>query len=542
MASESPNGLICFTNCLLPQEDGSLVQKDLWIDERRGVILDAQRTFFLRKERPDKIIDLGGNILSPGFIDIQINGGYGFDFSVYDGDDQIYRDGMKLVAEKIIETGVTALVPTIITQEKSLYPKLLHLLRPYSAPNSAHLLGWHAEGPFLDLAKRGAHAPPFLLPATQGFKSFEDIYGLPNLADAEDWLMAGSVDEQSVGVRIVTAAPEIEGVMHAVGELSKRGVVFSIGHSIATTDVATMAVQNGARLITHLFNAMPQLHHRDPSIIGLLGASPHLSSPLYSAFSPFPTSTVNALRATIHAASVTRKVSSPGIVPHTSEAFDDTETPPQSPMLLATQSISQSRLHTQTRPHLQSLSLASSGSISPLPLNSESRQLSRGELHLDKGFVADLAFERPFYEMIVDGIHSHPNSVRLAYSAYPEGCILITDAMKILDPNLRDGIHEWRDGQRFVKEGDKLYLEGTTTLAGSVVTLDKCVRNFSRFTGCSLGEAIKCATFNPAKCLKIENKKGTLRAGADADLVVLDRGGNVMSTWIKGKVAWSRKA
>lgn len=75
---------------------------------------------------------------------------------------------------------------------------------------------------------------------------------------------------------------------------------------------------------------------------------------------------------------------------------------------------------------------------------------------------------------------------QLAYTAYPEGCILITDgngpaeprydrsdvlniAMKILDPHLRDGPHEWRDGKRFVKEGDKLYLEGTDTLAGRFV-------------------------------------------------------------------------
>jgi len=106
----SPNGLICFTNCLLPLEDGSLVERDLWVDERRGVILDAQRTFFLRKERPDRTIDLGGNILSPGFMDIQINGAYGFDFSVYDGDDEAYRQGMKTVAEKIVETGVTSYV------------------------------------------------------------------------------------------------------------------------------------------------------------------------------------------------------------------------------------------------------------------------------------------------------------------------------------------------------------------------------------------------------------------------------------------------
>lgn len=94
----------------------------------------------------------------------------------------------------------------------------------------------------------------------------------------------------------------------------------------------------------------------------------------------------------------------------------------------------------------------------------------------------------------------------------------------------------------------------------SVVSLDKCVRNFSSFTGCSLGEAIKCATYNPAKsvyiihltellfclfkrwnrCLGIENKKGTLRPGAHADLVVLDKQGAVLRTWIRGKQIWPR--
>ncbi|OCH93479.1 Metallo-dependent hydrolase [Obba rivulosa] len=489
------NGLICFTNCLLPREDGSLIQQDLWIDERRGVILDAHRTFFLRKERPDRIIDLGGNILSPGFMDIQINGAYGFDFSVYDGDDGAYREGMKTVAEKIVETGVTSLVPTIITQERSLYPKILSLLRPFATPISANLLGWHAEGPFIQLAKRGAHAPQFLVSATEQFASFEAIYGAENLTDREDWLM-DTVNDGEVGVRIITAAPEIDGVMAAVEETVKRGVVFSIGHSIASTDIATAAVQRGARLITHLFNAMPQLHHRDPSIIGLLGASPHLSVPMS------PNQLVGATTPMSRSDSLKRrlKVAEQEGPKAVSEAFDDLLTPPQTPIFV----------------HRDS------------------------ELHLQKGKVADMAFERPFYELIVDGIHSHPNSVRLAYSAYPEGCILITDAMKILDPHLRDGVHEWRDGKRFVKEGDKLYLEGTDTLAGSVVTLDKCVRNFSRFTGCSLGEAIKCATFNPAKCLGIEDRKGTLRPGADADLVVLDRKGYVQSTWVKGKEVWKR--
>ncbi|KAF9464983.1 Metallo-dependent hydrolase [Collybia nuda] len=506
----SNNGLICFTNCLLPQEDGSLLAKDLWIDEQRGIILDAQRTFYLRKERPTRTFDLDGNILSPGFIDLQLNGAYGFDFSVYE-DDESYRQGMKLVAEGIVETGVTSLLPTIITQEKSLYPTLLRLLRPFSTPKSATLLGWHAEGPYLNHSKRGAHAPPFLLSAPDGTKSFEDVYGIEHLLDNEDWLV--SCEGQNVGVRLITAAPEIDGVMDAVGELSKRGVVFSIGHSVATSDTATAAVRYGARLITHLFNAMPQLHHRDPSIIGLLGASPHLSAPM-SPLPPYPSRKGIPLPGTPDSI---KAMPLSGLA----EAIDGTETSTHTPAFAD---------------HGSSVS-----SDSVIPSSAPTRKGSRSELHLEKGQIADMAFERPFYGIIVDGIHSHPNSVRLAYSAYPEGCILITDAMKILDPNLRDGVHEWRDGQRFVKEGYRLYLEGTDTLAGSVITLDTSVRNFSRFTGCSLGEAIKCATYNPAKCLGIESRKGTLRPGADADFVVLDRKGVVLSTWVRGKEVWVKK-
>ncbi|KAF8504721.1 Metallo-dependent hydrolase [Russula emetica] len=499
-----PNGLICFTNCLLPMQDGSLVEKDLWIDERRGVVLDSQQTFFSRKQRPERIINMGGNIVSPGFIDIQINGAYGFDFSVYEDDSDAYRRGLQTVAEKIVETGVTSLVPTVITQEKSLYPTLLSLLRPCANPRGATFLGWHAEGPFIQLAKRGAHAPLHIRSPPKGFASFEEMYGAENLATKEDWLMDR---DAPLGVRIITAAPEINGVLDAVHELDQRGIVFSIGHSIATSDFATEAVRHGARLITHLFNAMPQLHHRDPSIIGLLGASPHIS-PLSSPTPSPPTSPAEPASPASPARISSSQVSLRTTTKAQSEAFDDHETPPQTPMLAA------SRV---------------------------AGRIPRLGLHLEKGQVADLGFERPFYELIVDGIHSHPNSVRLAYNAYPEGCILITDAMKILDPHLKDGVHEWRDGKRFVKEGVKLYLEGTDTLAGSVVTLDTCVRNFSRFTGCSLGEAIKCVTFNPALCLGIEDRKGTLRPGADADLVILDRSGNVLSTWVRGKEVWKKE-
>lgn len=96
------------------------------------------------------------------------------------------------------------------------------------------MLGWHAEGPFIQMAKRGAHAPEFLLKAEKGLTSFEDVYGADNLTVQEDWLMACEDQSDSVGVRIVTAAPEIAGVAAAMEEATKRGIVFSIGHRWVT--------------------------------------------------------------------------------------------------------------------------------------------------------------------------------------------------------------------------------------------------------------------------------------------------------------------
>ncbi|KAF8492546.1 Metallo-dependent hydrolase [Russula emetica] len=436
----SPSGIICFTNCLLPMQGGSL-----------GVVLDFQQTFFSRKQRPERIINMGGNIVSPGFIDIQINGAYGFDFL------HAYRRGLQTVAENIVETGVTSYVLL-----KSLYPTLLFLLRPCANPKGATFLGMAHRRPFHTTSKRGSAWPPY-------------IYDAP------------------LGVRIITATPQINGVLDAVHELDQRGIVFSIGHSIATSDFATEVVRHGARLIAHLFNAMPQLHHRDPSIIGLLGASPHIS-PLSSPTLSPPTSPASPASSASPARSSSSQVSLRTTTKAQSEAFDDHETAPQTPMLAA------SRV---------------------------AGRIPRLGLHLEKGQEADLEFKRPFYELIVDGIHSHPNFVRvpLRYPPHPFSGYSDAVAMKILDLHLKDRVHEWRDGKRFVKEGAKLYLEGTVTVTGR----------------CSLGEAIKCVTFDPARRLGIEDRKGKLRPGADADLVILDRSGNVLSTWVRGNEVWKKE-
>jgi N-acetylglucosamine-6-phosphate deacetylase len=115
----------------------------------------------------------------------------------------------------------------------------LSLLKPFSTPTSATLLGWHAEGPFIDLTKRGAHSSAHLLAAPSGFQSFEEVYGPENLVEAEDWTMS---TDQSPAVRLITAAPEVPGVMAALDELNKRGIVFSIGHRSVALSLNTMHI------------------------------------------------------------------------------------------------------------------------------------------------------------------------------------------------------------------------------------------------------------------------------------------------------------
>lgn len=128
---------------------------------------------------------------------------------------------------------------------------------------------------------------------------------------------------------------------------------------------------------------MPQLHHRDPSIIGLLGASPHLSAAPSAPTSPTSPvgPTFQAISAPLSRSGSSASLAKRALAAHgdggakaTSEAFDELVTPPQTPILK--------------------------------PIDAD--------LHLKKGETARLSFERPFYEMIVDGIHSHPNSVRVS--------------------------------------------------------------------------------------------------------------------------------
>jgi N-acetylglucosamine-6-phosphate deacetylase len=127
---------------------------------------------------------------------------------------------------------------------------------------------------------------------------------------------------------------------------------------------------------------------------------------------------------------------------------------------------------------------------------------------------------KPFFGIIADGIHLHGSAVNIAWNAHPEGFILVTDAMSYL--GLPDGTYDWTNGERITKDGIRLTLEGSTKIAGSSITLIECVNNFIGWSGASIAQALGAVTTTPAKMLGVEESKGSLEPGTDADLVVLD--------------------
>jgi N-acetylglucosamine-6-phosphate deacetylase len=190
------------------------------------------------------VLDARGMILAPGFIDLQFNGGFGFDLTRN-------PESLWQVATELPRHGVTSFLPTIVTSPLSRVRLVQEIWRkgPPARYKGAQALGLHIEGPFLNPAKRGAHNPTYLRP--------------PALEDVANW-------SQESGVWMVTLAPELLGALDVIATLTERGVVVGAGHSMATFDQARNAVTAGVRYATHLFNGMPQLHHRSPGLLGAL--------------------------------------------------------------------------------------------------------------------------------------------------------------------------------------------------------------------------------------------------------------------------------
>jgi N-acetylglucosamine-6-phosphate deacetylase len=123
IAPRPNNGITKFTNCRLLKGD-ELLPGDLWVSSITGKIIHSQTTFYDELSLPDRTIDLGGRIVSPGLIECQLNGAYGFNFSSLPDDTSQYSKSVKELNRKLVATGVTSYVPTITSQLPELYRKV----------------------------------------------------------------------------------------------------------------------------------------------------------------------------------------------------------------------------------------------------------------------------------------------------------------------------------------------------------------------------------------------------------------------------------
>jgi len=181
----------------------------------------------------------GRGLAVPGFVDLQVNGFGGVDFLDADA------DGYRRAGDALLESGVTAYLPTLITSpEAQVLAAMREVPRDDARPR---ILGMHLEGPFLSPNRLGTHEA----------SSRRD----PDVALLDRLLDAGTV-------RLMTLAPELPGAELLIDRLLERGIAVSLGHSDATAAQANAAFDRGARSVTHIFNAMRPFLHRDPGIVG----------------------------------------------------------------------------------------------------------------------------------------------------------------------------------------------------------------------------------------------------------------------------------
>lgn len=197
---------------------------------------------------PD-VLDFGGDYLSLGGVDLQINGALGIPFPWLKTPEPLPKIGRYLW-----QAGIDAYAPTIVTaplEEIHTALRVIHQYEPDGQEPEAKILGVHLEGPFLNPQKRGAHPQSHLQPLT--LERVQTVLG-----------------EFSDTVQILTLAPELDPSGEVLPYLRQLGITSSLGHSMATLEEAQAAFDAGATMITHAFNAMPPLHHREP---GLLAAA-----------------------------------------------------------------------------------------------------------------------------------------------------------------------------------------------------------------------------------------------------------------------------
>ncbi len=224
-----------FINCLIYDKNFQLQRRDLVCQD--GKIVDLPLPNRPSSDGQEhEIEDLNGGIICPGFLDIHIHGAMEAD--TMDAD----FDGLNRISRYLAARGITGFLPTTMTVAVEDIQRAFNQATDVSG---AQVLGFNMEGPFISAKKRGAHVERFVRP--------------PRLEEFELY-------KPERGIRVVTVAPEIEGALDFIEAIADRTVV-SLGHTTADYDTSMAAIERGARSLTHTFNAMPPLLHRDPGLI-----------------------------------------------------------------------------------------------------------------------------------------------------------------------------------------------------------------------------------------------------------------------------------
>lgn len=209
-----------------------------------GSIIEGRVSFGDRIESIEPLTTRSRDYLLPGLIDLQVNGTHGMDVMAASVDD------LTDIGRYLAREGVTTYLPTAITAALETFARIDRVVGQWRKVNEnacdiASIAGLHLEGPFISPQRLGVHPRLMIEPAGE---SLERLLALEQL-------------------RLLTIAPELPGAIEAIRRANQRGVAVSIGHTDAMLAQAQTAVEAGARMFTHVFNAMRPLHHRDPGVV-----------------------------------------------------------------------------------------------------------------------------------------------------------------------------------------------------------------------------------------------------------------------------------
>ena len=339
---------------------------------------------------PADAIDLNGATVIPGLVEVHSHGNSGADFS--DGD----YEGLKAMAKFYAQCGATSFAPASMTLPYDVLSKAFgnaKKLRDEAPEGHARIMGIQMEGPFFSYKKRGAQNADYL--QEPDFEGFKKLY------DEADGLLT-----------IVDIAPELPGAVEFVAK-AKDLCTVSIAHTDCTYEDARAAVDAGVTHLTHLYNAMPAIHHRTP-----------------------------------------------GAIP------------------------------------------------------------------------AGVENDKVQAEIICDGFHIHPAAVRLAFTMFKNRMVLVSDSGRCTGQP--EGYQFDLGGQMAELRGGVAKLVGTETIACSASDMWKCLRNTISWD-VPEEEAVRAASYNPAKALGVHDKIGSIETGKYADFIITDAAYETKRVFIGGK-------